>query len=397
MPAVATFRSQRVQLLKPTAVNSILAEVRQAQARGVKPISLMRGEPDLKTPPHIVEACVEALRKGRTGYPDNRGEMVLRDAVAAKLARDNGLAFDASTEILVTPGATFGIYAVLTALLNEGDHVLLPDPVYDAYQSPVRLAGGEVRPVASRIENGRFVIDTEALEQACTPTTRALLLNTPWNPVGTVLTAAELKAIADFCERRDLILISDEIYEAITYDGAKHVSPLAAAPSLRERCVLINALSKTYSMTGWRVGYCAGPAALIQSMFLVLQQSSRGPATFAQDAAAAALAGPQDCVAEMQAEYARRRVQVLEALEGIPGVRALPPQGGFFAMADVGGLGLPSNVIRQRLLNDHGVVVVHGSAYGPGAEGTLRVSFASGGETLSRGLERLREGLRQIR
>lgn len=397
MPAVLSSRSRRLQLLKPTAVNSILAEVREAQSRGVKPVSLMRGEPDLQTPAHIVEACVEALRKGRTGYPDNRGERALRDAVAVKLERDNGLRYDAADEILVTPGATFGIYAVLTAVLNEGDQVLMPDPVYDAYQSPVRLAGAEVVPVASRIADGRFVLDAEALERAWTPAAKVLLLNTPWNPVGTVMRAAELLAIAEFCERRDVLLISDEIYEAITYDGAKHVSPVAAAPALRERCVLINALSKSYSMTGWRVGYCAGPAALIQSMFLVLQQSSRGPATFAQDAAAAALAGPQDCVAQMQAEYAARRAKVLTALSAIEGVQALAPEGGFFAMVDVRGLGLPSNEIRKRLLNEHGVVVVHGSAYGPGAEGTLRVSFASGGEVLDRGLERLREGLRQIR
>ncbi len=397
MPAVATSRSQRLQFLKPTAVNSILAEVRQAQERGVKPVSLMRGEPDLKTPAHIVEACVEALRNGRTGYPDNRGEMALRLAVAAKLHRDNSLTFDAGTEILVTPGATFGIYAILTTLLNEGDAVMLPDPVYDAYQSPVRLAGGEVRPVSSRIVEGRFELTVEALEKAWTPAAKALLLNTPWNPVGTVMTREELRGIAGFCERRNLVLISDEIYEAITYDGARHVSPLAAEPALRERFVLVNALSKTYSMPGWRVGYCAGPAALIQSMFLVLQQSSRGPATFAQDAAVAALAGPHVCVEEMRGEYTRRRAQVLAALDGIAGVKAMPPEGGFFAMVDVSGLGLPSNTIRQRLLNEHGVVVVHGAAYGPAAEGTLRVSFASGGEVLAGGLKRLREGLERIR
>ena len=156
---------------------------------------------------------------------------------------------------------------------------------------------------------------------------------------------------------------------------------------------MINSLSKTYAMTGWRVGYCAGPAPLIQAMLLILAQSSRGPATFIQDAAAAALSGPQDCVTEMREEYSQRRERVLARLAGIPRVAMLPPEGGFFAMADVRELNLPSNEIRQRLMRDHGVVVVHGAAYGPGGEGTLRVSFASGGETLDRGLERLREGL----
>jgi len=170
----------------------------------------------------------------------------------------------------------------------------------------------------------------------------------------------------------------------------------APLPGLRERCVIVNSLSKSYSMTGWRVGYCAGPAALISSMFLVLQQSSRGPSTFVQDAAAEALGGPQDCVAAMRAEYVQRRQRVLQQLRDIPGVHMLAPEGGFFAMADARELGIPSADIRTRLLREHGVVVVHGSAYGPGGEGTLRVSFASGGHVLARGLDRLREGLLHI-
>jgi aspartate/methionine/tyrosine aminotransferase len=378
--------STRVALMQPTAVNAILAEVRAAQAQGKSLVSLMRGEPDFPTPPHIIEAAERALAAGRTGYPDNRGEMKLREAVALKLRRNNGLTYDPDKEILITTGATFGIHAALMALLNPGDEVLLPDPIYDAYQSPIRLAGGIVRSVPSRIEHGRFVLGD--LDAAWTPASKLLILNTPWNPVGTVATVEELQAVADFCERRNVLLLTDEIYEAITY-GRRHVSPLTASPALRERAVLVNSLSKTYAMTGWRVGYCAGPAAIIQGMYLMLAQSSRGPATFIQDAAAAALAGPQDCVAEMHREYARRRDLVLKTLP-----TAMAPEGGFFAMLDLRHLGLPSNDIRRRLMNDFGVVVVHGSAYGPAGEGTLRVSFASGGETLTRGLQRLSEGLR---
>jgi aspartate/methionine/tyrosine aminotransferase len=386
----------RMSLLQPTAVNAILAEVQACQAQGKKLISLMRGEPDLATPPHIVDACARALRNGRTSYPDNRGEKNFRAAVAEKLLRDNHLRFDAETEILATTGGTFGIYAALMALLNEGDEVLLPDPVYDAYQSPIRLAGGRIRSVNSQIQGGRFVLTEEALEAAWSPNSRVLILNTPWNPAGTVLTAPEIAAVARFCERRDVMLISDEVYEAITYDGHQHISPMAASPALRERAILVNSLSKTYSMTGWRVGYCAGPASVIQSMYLVLAQSSRGPATFIQDAAAEALSGPQDCVAQMRDEYTRRREQVLSRLSGIRGVQMLLPEGGFFAMADARRLGLPSNEIRKRLMNDNGVVVVHGAAYGLGGEGTLRVSFASGGDTLTQGLKRLRQGLEQL-
>jgi aspartate aminotransferase len=391
-----TAPAPRSSLLKPTAINTILAEVRQVRAEGTPVVSLMRGEPDLPTPAHISDAAIQALKAGRTSYPDNRGEPALREAVALKLARDNALSYDPATEILVTTGATLGIHSALMALIAEGDGVLLPDPVYDAYQSPIRLAGGVIQPVRASIARDRFLLTAEALEAAATSSSGALILNSPWNPVGTVLTDTELRAIGEFVIRRDLLLISDEIYETIVYDGHRHVSPAALSSELRARTVLVNSLSKTYAMTGWRVGYCAAPAPLISAMFLVLQQSSRGPATFVQDAAAAALSGSQDCVGEMRREYAARRSQVLTALAGLPRTGVLAPEGGFFAMVDARATGIPSNEIRRRLLHDHGVAVVHGSAYGPGGEGTLRVSFASGGETLAEGLERLREGLSRL-
>jgi aspartate/methionine/tyrosine aminotransferase len=388
--------SHRASLLKATAVNAILADVRDARARGTDVVSLMRGEPDFRTPPHIVEAAAEALRAGRTQYPDNRGEMRLREAVATKLLRDNGLVYDPASEILITSGATLGIQAALLALLDDGDDVLLPDPIYDAYASPVVLAGGRVRPVRAHVEHGRFVLDPGAVEAALGPSSRVLLLNTPWNPVGTVIRESELRPLAELVIRRNLVLLSDEIYEALTYDGVRHVSPASVSPAIRSRTIVVNSLSKTYAMTGWRVGYCAGPAHVMQAMFLALQQVSRGPATFVQDAAAAALEGPQDAVEEMRVEYARRRAQVIAALDNVPRISVLPPEGGFFAMVDAGRTGVPSNEIRRRLLHDFGVAVVHGSAYGEGGEGMLRVSFGSGGDALARGLERLRAGLQTL-
>ncbi len=204
----------RVSKLRLTAVNSILNEVRTLAAEGRKSISLMRGEPDFHTPEYIVEAGILALRNGRTGYPNNQGEIGLRTAVAEKLLRDDGLTYDPGAEILITDGATLGICVALMATLDEGDEVLVPDPVYDAYRSPVRLAGGFVRPARARFENGRFHLDVEALEAAWTPAVKALILNTPWNPVGTVFTSAELEAIADFVIRRNILLISDEIFSS---------------------------------------------------------------------------------------------------------------------------------------------------------------------------------------
>ena len=384
------FLPGRESQLKPTAVNSVLAEVRAIQAQGHRVVSLMRGEPDFPTPSHIVEAAIGALRAGRTSYPDNRGEPLLRRAIASKLQRENGVVYDPDYEILVTDGATLGIFVAVMALLNEGDVVLLPDPIYDAYQSPIRLAGGAVRAVQSALVGGRFELTRDALEQAWTPQAKLVLLNTPWNPVGTVFRHAELVTIADFVRERGLFLLSDEIYEHITYGDHKHFSP---AFLLRDRTVLVNSLSKTYAMTGWRVGYCAAPEPLISAMLLILQQSSRGPATFVQDAAATALEGPQDAIESMRRTYAERRALVLDRLGGIDGVNVLAPEGGFFAMVDVRERGLPSNQVRQQLLKQHGVAVMHGAAYGPRGEGTLRVSFASGGKTLDEGLERLRAGL----
>jgi aspartate/methionine/tyrosine aminotransferase len=380
----------------------VLAEVRQYQARGGTAVSLMRGQPDSPTPAHIVAAAERALRSGRTGYPDNQGEPALRRAVAAKLQREQGLTYDPASEILITDGATCGLALALGALLEPGEEVLLPDPIYDAYASPIALFGGRAVGVRAEIEAGRFTISPSALETARTERTRALVLNDPWNPVGTVFTAAELQAIVDFAARHDLSLISDEIYESLVYDGQRHDSP-ARLPQAQPRTILVNSLSKTYAMTGWRVGYCAAPAEMIRAMLLLLQQFSRGPATFVQDAAVCALESDQACVRQMAAEYEARRDQVVAQLQGIPGIRPIVPGGGLFVMADLrellGDSSAPrftSDEVRRYLLQQHGVVVIHGAAYGAGGEGLLRISFAAGGQTLDRGLALLRQGLLQV-
>jgi len=385
--------SYRACALRPTAVNAILAEVRALQVQGQSLVSLMRGEPDLPTPDHIVAAAAQALRDGRTRYPHNQGEPALREAVAEKLERQTGHRYSPDEEILITTGATLGLYAALATAVDSGDEILVPSPIYDAYSSVINLVGGVARPVAAKIVERRFALDLDALAAACGARTRALLLNTPWNPTGTVLRREELAAVAELAERRNLLVISDEIYEAIVYDDHRHVSPAAISDEMRRRTIVVNSFSKSYAMTGWRLGYCAGPAALIRAAYLVLQQSSRGPATFVQDAGVAALRGPQECVAAMRAEYAARRRQLCEALSGLRATTVLPPEGGFFVMLDVRGLDQPSDQIRSHLLANAGVVVVHGAAYGAPGEGTLRVSFASGGPNLQTGLRRLRAGL----
>jgi aspartate/methionine/tyrosine aminotransferase len=382
----------RLAALRPTAVNRVLQEVRQLQAEGKDLVSLMRGQPDTPTPAPIVEAACKALHDGRTGYPDNQGEPHLRRAVAEYVHGKTAQRYDPDREILITDGATGGIAVALGALVQPGDDVLLPDPIYDAYASAILLWGGRPVPVRSAIRDGRFTFGRDDLEAAHTPQTRLLLINTPWNPVGTVLRREELAAITDFAAAHDLFVISDEIYDALAYD-CNPMSPVAQSDDARRRTALVNSLSKTYAMTGWRVGYCAGPVEVIRAMLLVLQQWSRGPATFVQDAAACALKGDQECVYRMAAEYQARRDRVVQCLRGIPGVEPLVPEGGLFVMADVRGLGRTSEDVRRFLLREAGVVVIDGAAYGPAGEGTLRVSFAAGGAVLDQGLERLRQGL----
>jgi aspartate/methionine/tyrosine aminotransferase len=381
---------------RPTAINAILQEVRQLEAKGKAVLSLMRGQPDTPTPAPIVEAAYKALRDGRTGYPDNQGEPELRRAVAEKLARDQGLVYDPATEIVITDGATCGIALALAALIQPDDEVLLPDPIYDAYLAPIVLWGGRVVRVPASVRAHRFVFDRSALEDCCTPRAKGLLLNTPWNPVGTVFTCAELQAIVDFAQQRNLTIITDEIYEALVYDGREHISPASLSSLARDRTLVINSLSKTFAMTGWRVGYCAGPRMLIAGMLRVLQQFSRGPATFVQDAAAFALRNSQDWPRRLATEYQGRRDRVISTLKNLSAVQPLVPEGGLFVMVDIRQLGLPSDEVRRYLLHEADVAVVHGSAYGPAGEGTLRVSFAAGGELLERGLERLREGLQRL-
>lgn len=407
--------AQRLAAVRPTAVNRVLQEARQVQAEGRSLVSLMRGQPDTPTPGHIVEAAIKAMRDGHTGYPDNQGEPVLRQAVAEKLEREQGLKYDPDREILITDGATAGLFCALGVLLQPDDNVLLPNPIYDAYLSPIALWGGRTVSVRSSIRDGRFRLDHAILESVRTPRSRVLLLNTPWNPTGTVFTREELTACLEFAEQNNLYVISDEIYENLIYDGRRHLSPAAISPEAKNRTVIVNSLSKTYAMTGWRVGYCAGPAEIIQAMYLVLQQFSRGPATFVQHAAAIALSGDQACVRAMTAEYQGRRDRVVETVRGVPGAETRPPfgaqltagmklpgitplvpEGGLFVMVDVHGLGMSSDEVRRFLLREAGVVVIHGAAYGDGGEHTLRVSFAAGGTVLEQGLERLREGLLRL-
>lgn len=387
--------SQRLQHCLPPAVARIQEKAANLRSEDKRLVSLLRGEPDFDTPEHIKMAAWEALAGGETHYPPASGVLALREAISRRMQRDFGLQVDPQREILVTSGATEGIYLALQASLNPGDEVILFDPLYDAYHSPVLLAGGVPIRAPAVFQEGRFTISAEAIEQVLTSRTRAIILNNPWNPTGAVLNTSELEVIAEIASRHNLLLISDEIYEAIIFDGLKHRCLLTVSEEVRSRTVLVNSFSKTYAMTGWRLGYTIAPPSLTQAMLRISQQFSRSAATFVQHAGVAALDGPQSPVAHMVSSYTRRRDLVTRLLlEG--GLHASPPQGTFFYFVDIRHLGISSDELANHLLEGAGVITVPGTAYGPSGEGFLRLSFAVSESDLVEGIDRIHAAVSKL-
>ncbi len=378
-----------------------------ARARGVPPslirhmfdlaqdvpgaISLAVGEPDFPTPPHIVEAGQAALRDGWTRYSPNAGYRELREAIAEKLRKVNGLEVDPGTQVFVTVGAMEALMLTFLTALDSGDEVLVTDPCYCNYVSQLRLAGAVPVFVPTDPSRG-YLPEADGLQAAITPRTRAILLNSPANPTGAVYPRDLLRAIAELAVRHDLLLVSDEAYEALVYGDMRHVSP-GAFPGLAERTVSIYSFSKEYAMTGWRVGYLTGPAPLLKVMATVQEQVASCVNAAAQRAALAALTGPQDCVEAMRQAYERRRSLVVERLNRMPGVRCPRPDGAFYVFPDVRAITTDTVRLAERLLFDHKVVVSPGEAFGPRSAGFLRLSYASSEAHLGEGLDRLAAGL----
>jgi aminotransferase len=353
-------------------------------------ISLAVGEPDFPTPPHIVEAGQAALRDGWTRYSPNAGYRELREAITRKLGAVNGLAVDPD-RVFVTVGAMEALMLTFLTALDPGDEVLVPDPCYCNYISQLTLAGAVPVFVPTGPERG-YLPAAEAVAAAITPRTRAILLNSPANPTGAVYPRDLLHAIAELALRHDLWLFSDEAYEALVYGDIRHVSP-GAFPGLADRTVSIYSFSKEYAMTGWRVGYLTGPAALLRTMATVQEQVASCVNAAAQRAALAALTGPRDGVEAMRRAYERRRDFVVARLRRIPGVRCPRPDGAFYVFPDVRAVTGDTRTLAERLLFDHKVVVSPGEAFGPRSAGFLRLSYASSDADLAEGLDRLEAGL----
>jgi len=383
--------SQRVQAVKPSPTLAVTARANALKAAGHDIIGLGAGEPDFDTPDHIKAAAIDALKKGYTKYTPSDGMASLKKAVVDKLARENQLTYTLK-QVMVSCGGKQALYNFTQALLNPGDECLILAPYWVSYPDMVLLASGIPVFINAGIEQG-FKITPQQLTAAITPKTRLIFINTPSNPTGVHYTAAELKALGDVLRQHSQVVIAtDDIYEHIIWEGKPFVNIINVCPDLYERTVVFNAVSKTYSMTGWRIGYAAGPEPLIQAMNNIQSQSTSNPTSFAQYGALSALEGDQSFIQEMVTAFKQRHDFVLSALRKIPGVQCLPCQGTFYIFPSFQGvmdrLGIKTDVeLGEFLLEKAGVAVVPGSAFG--APGYVRISFATSLSNLENAMERL--------
>ncbi len=383
--------SERVSRIKPSPTLAITAHANALKAAGKDIIGLGAGEPDFDTPAHIKQAAVQALEEGFTKYTAVDGTPGLKQAIIDKFRRDNGLDYSPD-QVLVSCGGKQSFYNLAQALLNPGDEVIIPAPYWVSYPDMVLLADGKPVIVGAGIEQN-FRITPEQLEAAITPRTRLFVINSPSNPTGMAYTRAELAALGEVLLRHPQVLVAtDDMYEHILWAEEPFCNILNACPELHDRCMVLNGVSKAYSMTGWRIGYAAGPAALVKAMKKVQSQSTSNPASISQVAAQAALEGDQACVSEMLAAFKKRHDHVVARLNKIDGITCLPAQGTFYAFPEVGGLidRLPvadDVELSNYLLDQIGVALVPGSAFG--SPGYLRLSFATSMAVLDEALDRL--------
>jgi aspartate aminotransferase len=385
--------SARAQALQPSLTLAIAAKAKALKGAGQDICSLSAGEPDFDTPAFIRQAAAAALEAGHTRYGPAAGEPALREAIAAKLSQENGVATQ-TEQVLVTNGGKQALYNLFQVLLGPGDELLLPAPYWLSYPEIAQLAGASVRLIASSACEG-FRLNPQRLEAAITPASKLLVLNSPSNPTGMVSSRAELEAIAAVLRRHpQLAVVCDDIYEFLLAPGQQHHSLAALAPDLADRVFSVNGFAKGWAMTGWRIGWLAGNAAVVKAAIALQSQSTSNVCSFAQFGALAAITGSRDCVHAMAEQFNRRRTLLSDGLRAIPGLTLLPPEGAFYAFPDISGTGLDSMTICNRLLEEQGLAVVPGVAFGD--DGCIRLSCAASEATIHDGLERLERFIRGL-
>jgi aspartate/methionine/tyrosine aminotransferase len=390
----APLTAARLEAIPFAGIRRVFEKAGRIEAAGAKVIHFEIGRPDFDTPDHIKRAAVHALDRGFVHYTPNAGIPELRRALAAAIAAEKGAAFDPEREIMVTAGGQHAMALSLLAMLDPGDEVLVPDPGYSQFASCVRLCGGEPVPLPLLPEENYFP-DLDWARRRIGPRTRAVILNSPHNPTGAVLEPAQVEAVCRFADDHGLVLFSDEAYDRILYPESAFCSP-ARFSALRRRTVLWGSLSKTYAMTGWRIGYLAAPPEVIAAAVKVQQNTMLSVCSFAQAGAVAALTGPQECVAAMVAEFDRRRRAVLAAAAAIPGLECPGrPAGAFYVFLRHRGFGRDSAALADRLLEEAHTAVVPGSSFGARGEGFIRISYAVSLEDCLEGMRRIAAALAQ--
>ncbi|MFC4276803.1 aminotransferase class I/II-fold pyridoxal phosphate-dependent enzyme [Achromobacter aloeverae] len=398
--SIVADRIKRIKLSPSVAARAIIAELRE---QGRRVIDLTIGEPDFGTPAHICQAATAAMARGETKYPPAQGTVALRRAARAQLLESTGVDYPVSA-IIVGTGAKQVIFNGLAATLNEGDEVLIPAPFWVSYPDMVLVNGGTPIAVPTTPATD-YKLTPRALEDAITPRTKWLMMNAPSNPTGSVYTEAELRGLADVLQRHPHVwLMTDDIYARLNFTDTPTVHPLQVAPALADRTLVINGVSKAYAMTGWRIGYGAGPDELIKAMAILQSQSTSGASSVSQAAAVEALSGPQDCVTEFTRVFRERRDLAIAELQGTPGLDIVVPQGAFYVFPDCAGLlgrKTPDGKVihsdtdlTHYLLREAGVAVIDGHAYG--APGTFRLSFAASLDDIRKGCAAIREACARL-
>lgn len=388
------FEPAKMKRVPFTGIRRVLEKANKLEAEGRKIVHFEVGQPDFDTPANIKEAAKKALDQGVTAYSSNYGDIRLRRAISEKLERMNHLKVDPTKEIMVTCGGEEAVAAALFALLEKGDEVLIADPSYIPYSSLTKIAEAEPVYVPLDEKNG-YCFDLEKLEAAVTNKTKLLILCTPGNPTGTMMDEESLRKLAEICCRHDILVLADEAYEQVLYDGNKHIS-IASLPDMWERTITVQSFSKTYSMCGWRIGYLVAPAELMRIVVRAHQTVAMNACSFGQLGALEALTGPQDSLYAMLAEFDRRRLLLYNGLKEL-GIPCSRPQAAFYLFPDIGEFGMDSFTFAELLLDKYGVATVPGVEFGKNGENHLRISYATSFEDCQMGLHRIAQCVSDLR
>lgn len=378
--------NERVRDVLPSATLALTSKAKAMKAAGEDVCSFGAGEPDFDTPDHVKQAAITALTEGQTKYAPSTGLPALRDAISAKFKRENGLDY-APQQIIVSNGAKHSLYNALIVICHDGDEILLPTPSWLSYEEMVRMAGAKSVYVKTR-ESDEFALRKDVLEAAITPKTRAIILNSPSNPTGMVYDRATLEMVAELAVKHDFLIIADEIYEKLLYDGVEHISIGSLNKEVLARTITINGLSKAYAMTGWRLGYMGAPMDIAKKVGEVQSHATSGPNTFAMYGALAAMTGPQDCVESMRVAFDERRNRMYELLMDIKGIQCVKPRGAFYMFPNISCTGLTATQFAERLLNEEKVAVVPCEPFG--APSHVRLSYACSMKNIEKGLARFK-------